>query len=326
MSDHVTAKDAVEHLLEGRPHPTAQKLLDFHRANRDFFIAFAAEFFWLKKRGRAGAAKNLLQFLRGAKHWHGVDEFMVNDHIFPMLSRICILLYPALNNATLQLCQCRADEILETDVVPRGGKKKGMVLRASEATRLELAQLPRMPIPPAVQRRSKRHRTVTAAEAAWVLPYIKELVACSPHPRNRVLKMLLRHARTQPEIFALAEMTMRTRHAKRRGPFSILNIFAYSKQTVQRTAGQKKRFTLSNNIAGLYCRAAIMRNPRFNGWTEFKEDSTGKVRKGRANALLGCTLAPDPVHGEPYRRLLWRAVGQLSKPMITSTAATTPTP
>ena len=75
--------DAIEILLEGRPHPTAQKLLAFHRANKTFFLEFAAEFFWLKKRGRPGAAKALLMFFRGAKRWTGVDEFMINDHIFP---------------------------------------------------------------------------------------------------------------------------------------------------------------------------------------------------------------------------------------------------
>ena len=122
---------------------------------------------------------------------------------------------------------------------------------------------------------------------------------------NSVLRMLRRHAMAQPEVFALAEMTMRSRYAKRLEPFSILDIFTYSKQTAQRTAVQKKRFTLSGQIAALYCRAAIRRNPQFNGWTEFKEDSAGKVRKGRANAMLGCTLAPEPVNGEPYRRLLW---------------------
>jgi len=191
--------DAIEILLEGRPHPTAQKLLAFHRANKTFFLEFAAEFFWLKKRGRPGAAKALLMFFRGAKRWTGVDEFMINDHIFPLLSRICILLYPTLNNATLEIRQCAADDILGTDVVPRGGKKKGMVLRAREATRLELAKLPPAPTPPVLIKRSTRHRTVTAGESAWVLPYIKDLVARSPHPRNRVLKSLLRHARTQPE-------------------------------------------------------------------------------------------------------------------------------
>ena len=87
-------KDAVEILLESRPHPTAEKLLDFHRRNSTFFAAFAAEFLWLKKRRRPGAAKALLMFLRGAKRWQGVDEFMVNDHLFPLLSRIFGLLTP----------------------------------------------------------------------------------------------------------------------------------------------------------------------------------------------------------------------------------------
>src|ERR1700761_2390800 len=133
MNKMENTKDAVEILLETRPHPTAQKLLYFHRANRTFFAAFAAEFLWLKKRRRPGAAKALLMFLRGAKRWQAVDEFMVNDHLFPLLSRICILLYPELNNGTLKLHQCEADAILGTWIAPRGGKKKGMVLHAGNA-------------------------------------------------------------------------------------------------------------------------------------------------------------------------------------------------
>lgn len=144
--------DAIELLLQNRQHPTAQKLLDFHRANDTFFLTFAAEFFWLKKRGRSGAAKSLLMFLRGAKPWHGVDEYMVNDLIFPLLSRICILLYPALNNGTLEIRQCEADEILGTTVTSHGGKT---ILHAGEALQLEMAQLPPMPTPPVVNRRSK---------------------------------------------------------------------------------------------------------------------------------------------------------------------------
>lgn len=305
IDNQEAAKDAVEILLEGRSHPTAQLLLEFHRANRTFFPTFAGEFFWLKKRGRPGAAKSLLMFLRGAKHWHGVNAFMVSNDIFPLLSRLCILLYPTLNNGTLEIRQCEADEILGTDVVSRGGKKKRMVLRARDATRLEIAQLPPMPAPPVVKRRATRRRTVKPEEAAYVLPYIKELVSVSPHPRSRVLQMFLRHARTQPEVFALAEITMRSRLAKRLHHFSILDIFTYSKQTAQRGARQKKQFTLSGKIAALYCRAAIRHNPRFNGWTEFLADGEGKLRKGRANALLGCYLAEKPVNGEPHPRLLW---------------------
>ena len=303
MTDTAHTKDAVEILLERRQHPTARKLLEFHRANPAFFLAFAGEFFWLKKRGRPGAAKSLLMFLR-AKHWQGVDEYMVNDLIFPLLSRVCVLLYPALNNATLEIRQCEADEILGTEVVPRGGNKKGMVLRAREATRLEIDQLPAMPVPPVVHRRATRRRTVKPEEAAYVFPYIKELVARSPRPRNKVLRALLRHAKTQPEVMALAEMRMRAKYGKHLRHFSVLDVFTYSKQTAQRAAGEKKQFTLSGKIAALYCRAAIRRNPQFNGWTEFKEDSKGQHR-GRANALLGCYPASSTVNGEPHPRLLW---------------------
>lgn len=296
--------DAVELLLQDRAHPTAQKLLAFHRANPTFFLAFAAEFFWLRKRGRPGAAKSLLMFLRGTKHWHGVDEYMVNDHIFPLLSRICILLYPTLNNGTLKLRPCEADGILGTWIGPRRGKKKGVVLHSSKTLRLEIAQLPPAPIPPVLTKRSKRHRTVTAEECAWVIPFIEGLVWSSPNPRDPILQSFLRHARTQPEVLALAERTMRSRLAKRLRPFSVLDFLNYGAQTAKRM-GSKKRFTLPHQIDALYCRAAIRHNQQFNGWTEFKEDSTGNLRKGRANALLGCTLAPEPINGEPHPRLLW---------------------
>jgi hypothetical protein len=296
--------DAIELLLQNRQHPTAQKLLEFHRANPAFFSDFAAEFFWLKKRGRPGAAKSLLMFLRGTKHWQGVDAYMVPNTIFPLLSRVCILLYPALNNGTLELRQCEADEILGTKVTPSSRKNKGTILHASEALQLELSQLPPMPAVREINRRSTRRRTVKPEQAAYVFPYIKELVAASPHPRSRVLRLLLRHAKTQPEIFALAEMTAKARLTKGLHAFSVLDIFTYSKQTAQRAADRGKMFTLSGKIAALYCRAFIKRNPQFNGWTAFSEDSHGK-HKGYANALLGCHLAPEPVNGEPYRRLLW---------------------
>lgn len=310
MTDNqVMPKDAVELLLERRPHPTAQKLLAFHRANSAFFLDFVAEFFWLKKRGRPGAAKSLLMFLRGVKHWHGVDEYMVNNDIFPLLSRICILLYPALNNRTLKLHQCEADTILGTWIGPRGGKRKGMVLHASNALSLEIAQLPPAPTPPVLTRRSKRHRTVTAEESAWVLPYVEGLIAGCENSGDPLLQSFLHHVRTQPEIFALAETKLRSRLKKRLCHFSILDCLTYAVQTAKR-AGQGMRFTQPNTEASLYCRALIRRTPQLNGWTEFKEDSKGKIRAGRANALLGCHLAPTPLNGEPHPRLLWLRDGR----------------
>jgi hypothetical protein len=300
MTDQLMTKDAVEVLLEGRPHPTAQKLLDFHRANRGFFVEFAAEFFWLKKRKRAGAAKALLMFFRKNKRWTGVDRFMVNDHIFPLLSRICILLYPPLNNRTLKLHHCEADTILGTWIGTRGGKKKGTLLHANESLSREIAQLPPVPEPPALTKRSTRHRTVTAEESAWVIPYIEELVAGCPYPNEPILQSLLRHARTQPEVLALAERRL----PKRRQHFSALDCLTYGEQTAKRT-GHEKRFTMPSKIEGLYCRALIRRNPRLNGFAEFKEDSKGAIRPGRTNAVLGCYVASEPVNGEPHPRLHW---------------------
>lgn len=288
--------DAIEILLQHRQHPTAQKLLDFHHANDAFFLNFAAEFFWLKKRGRPGAAKSLLMFLR-QKRWHGVDSYMVNDLIFPLLSRVCILLYPHLNNGTLRLRQCEADEILGTTVKSRKGKT---ILHAGEVLRAELAELPPMPTPPEITRRSKRRRTVKPEQCAFVFSFIKELVDGSPHPRARLLIQLKRHAKAQPEIFALADMRARRLPRKH---FSALDVLTYAKQTAQRGA-ERRSFTMPSALEGLYCRALIRRNPQLSGWAEIKEDSRGK-RKGRVNALLGCYPAAEPVSGEPHPRLHW---------------------
>ena len=121
----------------------------------------------------------------------------------------------------------------------------------------------------------------------------------------------MRHARAQPEVFALAEMTMRSRLAKRLHHFSVLDFLNYGAQTAKRT-GPKKRFTLPSQIEDRHCCAVIRHNPQFNGWTEFKEDSKGKRRKGRANTALGCYVAPEPVNGEPHPRLLWHRDGVIS--------------
>jgi hypothetical protein len=298
--------DVVDQLLAGRPHKTAQLLRQFLRVNPTFFLTFVSRFFWLKKRGRPGAAKTLFMLLRqdNWKRLEGVDH-TVNNDLFPLLSRVCILLYPTLNNRTLKLVHCGADLILGTDIVPREGKKKGMILRASEATRLELAQLPPAPEPPLWKGRSTRHKTVTPEEAAYVVPYVKDLVAKSPHPRNRLLQSFWRHVKAQPEVFFLAEKKMRSLLAKELHHFSVLDALAYAVQTAKRGREKGKRFTQPNTEASLYCRSLIRRNPQFNGWAEFKEDSKGKIRPGQANAVLGCHLAPKPINGEPHPRLLW---------------------
>ena len=234
---------------------------------------------------------------------------MVNNDIFPLLSRVCILLYPPLNNATLKLRPCDADSILGTYVAPRGRKNKSRVLHAGEALRLALANLPPVTTPPEVKRRSKRHRAVAAEESAWVLPYVEGLIAGCPNPRDPLLQSFLRHARTQPEVLALAERKMRSRLKKRLHHFSMIDDLTYAVQTAKRT-GQGIKFTQPNTEASLYCRALIRRTPQLNGWAEFKEDSKGRIRAGRANALLGCYLASAPVSGEPHPRLLWRRDGE----------------
>lgn len=299
-------KDAVELLLEGRSHPTAQKLLKYHRRNPTFFRIFVSQMFWLRKRARPGASKALFQFLRERERLHGVDEFMVNDHLFPLLSRIALLIFPTLNNGMFELRPCGADQILGTALVRQTGKKKGHpLLTANDSLNRELEALPTTPVPPEVKRRSTRHVRVNTEEAALTLPFIERLIDDSPHPRCRVLQLFRRHAKEQPEIFALVVRRLTARLKMPKKYFSIHADFEYAKRVAQRGADIKKVFTLSGNIEALYCRAAIQRFPQFNGWTIFKEDSAGESHKGRANRLLGCYLAPTSINGEPKPRLLW---------------------
>lgn len=300
------AKDAVTILLDRRAaqHPTARLTRDFLRANSTFFGVLVGRLFWLHKRKRGCSAESLFQFLR-ERRWNVIGKFMLNDKNVALLSRIALLLYPALNNGMMKPRDCEADRILGTRVESvRRGKKKVKLLRAIETLQSELIALPPAPDPVVPDERSKRHITVTSEEAAFVLPLIEELVAGSPKPEDELLQWLLDHARTQAEVFALAQRRFRKRAAaRRREHFSISSELTHAQDTVQ--TKEKKYCTLPRPLDPLYCRAAERHNPRINGFAQFKEDSTGPRLTGRANKLLGCYLAPKPINGEPHPRLLW---------------------
>ena len=87
--------------------------------------------------------------------------------------------------------------------------------------------------------------------------------------------------------------------------FSANSLLEYARWSIRRAAESHKRFTLPNGFGGMYCRALIMRHPQFNGLCEFREDSKGLNREGNSNRLFDCSLALEPINGEPYRRLLW---------------------
>lgn len=57
--------DAIETLLQDNSHPTAVKLLAFHRGNRAFLPLFVAELRLLRASGqRAGSADAIFNYLR----------------------------------------------------------------------------------------------------------------------------------------------------------------------------------------------------------------------------------------------------------------------
>jgi hypothetical protein len=282
-------------LLADKPHPDAQKLLAFHHANPDFLPRIVAEFRLLKRLGRkAGGIKALIHFLRWDRRWAGVDEFEIAQNIGTLAIRVCALLWPDDINGIVQFRESEADEILGTRIVRRG-KRYGNFLRPLEnAGTVPCSTLPSVP---ALDRPPTFHNRISEAEAVSVAGQLREIVDNSPNPRHTILRAWLRHIEAQPEIYAFMERTLLQRQPD---CFSARSILEYSRWSIRRAAESHKRFTLPGQFDGLYCRALVMRNPQFNGLCRF--EGSGRVR---SNGLLGCTLAPEPINDEPFRRLLW---------------------
>ena len=314
-------KDAIDLLLQDKQHADAVTLLNFHRANPEFLPRIVAEFRLLKQLGRrAGGVKSLIHFLRWDRHWHEVDEFEVNQNLGPLAIRVCTLLWPDINGM-VQFRQCKADEILGTRIVRRV-KRYGNCLYPGKRTLAEGCRFLRIekggaglvrpiqwdafptvatipPPVPVLERPGTMHDLISEAEARKVVaPLRDDVLARAPNPRNHLLCDWLKHVEAQPELFAFMQSKLREREL---APFSAPSILEYCRWSIRRAAEIHKHFTLSGRFDGLYCRALITQNPEFNGYCKFKDD--GKT--GRSNRLLGCTLAPESINGEPYRRLVW---------------------
>lgn len=313
--------DSIDVLLQDKPHPDAKKLLAFHHANRDFLPRMVAELRLLKRQGRrAGGAKSLIHFLRWDGHWNGVDDFEINDHLGPLAIRVCALLWPDVNGMT-QFRNCGADGILGTAIKHRG-TRYGNFLYPGKRT-LTGDFLPRMrhgagrvrpilfdgsvilpPAVPVLDRTPTFHPLISESEAANIAAPLRRLAAKSPYRDHPSLLSWNRHIKAQPEIYAFMEKTLLERQPE---SFSANSLLEYTRWTVRRAAASDKRFTLPARLGGLYCRALIALNPEFNGRCEFREDSMGMERASMTNRLIGCSIAPEFVTGEPFRRLEWAA-------------------
>jgi hypothetical protein len=157
--------DAIEILLEDKPHVQAQKLLSFHRENQDFLPRIVAEFRLLKRLGRKKAgAKAVAHFLRWEHDWQGIDQFEINDHLSSLAVRVCTLLWPDISGMA-RFYQCVADNILGTRIVarPKGcgnflcptertlnGRGVFLAVRTDGVGRVRPIQLDRIVIPPPV--------------------------------------------------------------------------------------------------------------------------------------------------------------------------------
>jgi hypothetical protein len=296
--------DAIEVLLQDKRG--AEKLLNFHRNNRTFLPHIAGELLWLIRNGRkAGGVSALIHFLRWDKHWRAVDEFEVNQNLAPLAIRVCILLWPDING-TVRLAHCAADDILGTDIVRSRRRRYGNRLRPTAKTGSSWVGA-RRPEVPEINRTPSFHEKITTSDTEQVGRDFARIVSASPDPTHSLLRTWLDHVNRQPEVFFFMARTLRERCPT---DFSGESLYEYTRWSILRAVEIRKRFTLPDNFRSLYCRALIILNPEFNGRCEFKEDSRGEVRPGRANRLLGCTLAPEPINGEPYRRLQSPKVGQ----------------
>jgi hypothetical protein len=283
-----------------------------------------AEFRSLKRLGRrAGGVKALIHFLRWDRHWHATDGFEIGQNLATFAARVCVLLWPDINGM-VQFRSCAADKILDTRIVRRG-TRYGTFLYPGKHTLSAGSFLPpekngaglvrpiqwgEFPIvttlPPDVPELARTptfHSLFTGEEAAAAVDPLRRIATSTPRPQHHLIRSWVRHFEEQPEIFAFVARTLRERQPT--SGFSAVSLLEYARWSIRRAAESHQGFTLPGQFDGLYCRALIMRNPQYNGLCEFKSDGGGKTRHGRANRLLGCTLAPEPIAGEPYRRLLW---------------------
>ena len=314
--------DAIELLLQDKLHDTAQELLTFHRDNRDFLPRVAGELRLLRKQGRkVGSAKSLFHFLRWDKPWRTHDAFGLNDHLEPLAIRTCMLLWPDINGM-VRLNHCEADDLLHTRIVRRGNHRYGNFVYPGNNTLgmgvfltpqrdgggfvrplcLDRSSSPIFPPSvPVLDRPPTLHEPLSEAEADTVREPLHRIASESHHPRHARIRAWIRHFESQPEIFAFMQRTLLQRQPQ---SFSANSLLAYARWSIQRASVSRKRFSLPNDFGGLYCRALIALNSDFNGRCEFRD----RKKRGGSDWFLGCTLAPEPINGEPYRRLVWNGV------------------
>jgi hypothetical protein len=148
------------------------------------------------------------------------------------------------------------------------------------------------------------HVPIGSGDAEKITADFARMVAASNSPEDTTLRSWLEHVKEQPEVYVFMERTLWSRNPE---AFSARGLVEYARWSIRRAADTEKSFHLRNIFAGLYCRALILRNPKFNGHCRFKVDSKGQIKPGQANRLLGTSLAAEPVNGEPYRRLVSKA-------------------
>ncbi len=278
-----------------RSKPGAEKFAAFIEKNEDFLPRVAAEFFWLKRQGRkAGSIGSVIDYLRWSQSWRGVDEFAINDDIGSLAIRVCIILWPELNGMAKML-RCKADDVLGTQI--KRTKRYGSRLTWNS----DYLNGVERPAVPEITKVPSFHVKITPQEAGTIEADFHRIINAAPNPNDPVLRTWLAQVKEQPEIFVFMIRTLRRRNP---AVFSGKSLYRYTRGSIRRAATAGKQFTLPEAFVGLYSRALVILNPDFNGKCEFKKDSEGTFLQGRANRLLGTTIAKERVNGEPFRRLV----------------------
>lgn len=265
--------DAIEVLLEDKSHVYAERLLSFHRENRDFLPRIVAEFRLLKRLGRKRAGvKAVIHYLRWEHDWQSIDQFEINDHLSSLAARVCTLLWPDISGMA-RFYQCEADDILGTRIVARpkdsgsflyptertlNGRGVFLAVRTDGVGRVRSIQLDRIVIPPPVpflDRPATFHQPIIESEAASIVASLKEIVASAPNPQHPLLLAWSAPFEAQPEVFAFIRNTLRQRRPNR---FSANSLLEYGRWSVRRAAESHKRFTSPNVLGGLYSRALVL--------------------------------------------------------------------
>ncbi|HTB98130.1 MAG TPA: hypothetical protein VK716_14055 [Terracidiphilus sp.] len=302
--------DAIEILLDRQmDNEMASRVLRFHRANRHFIPRLVAELFWLKEQGRkAAGVKSITNFLRWEMRLTATpeEEYAINDQFNATFARIVLLLWPSLDG----MIRIRT---VRDEVPARVGRRRyGHALRPNletvsgaeftyghgrEGATIALDGLKHLsPAVPVIGKPPSFHERMSKKEASAAVRPLARLIGKAPDSNHPLLGEWVHHLANQPECFHFMAQTLLDRNPKE---FSANSLYEYARWTLYRVAETGRTFNLDDRLRDMYGRGLLYALPQFNGRCEARDTLVDRV--------LGCTIAPELVNGEPFRRVIFRS-------------------